>query len=341
LPISGELRVIRVQAGSSLQDLRLHLRAAEELSLQIPGLHMLQLTGCKRLQPAQASAALAGFPALKELALAQCIDLQELRLTQNNAGVEQLRFLDLGGMSRVHHLSSLHVEAPGLERLVMPPLATGIGSGLRRVVLHCPTLTSLDLSTTAWAHLEEIRIVSTAITSIAPPKSWHYWEVNNGCNADANWTATPSASSQVVQVHAPLLSLLDLSGAQFLVDVDVNMPAPGVRVLWPRLHQGSNPLQLALALPGAGHPLPPPSNMDAVVTSVNLAGCGALPAAAVAAAVSRWPQLACLDLGTPEDPIPAEDNYVPPLQVQGMGEHHSVSSETDANPVGLVEAHPT
>jgi len=167
---------------------------------------------------------------------------------------------------------------------VMPPSCVGRMGGIRHLVLACPRLAALDLRSLRWPHLEELRLDVELLGVLRPP------------DHDIPLPEPVEGASQTVEVRSRQLLSLDLSGMAMACSVAVHLMAPGARVTWPRRNTGATPVRLVLELPEAKDPLPPPSPLDGAITSVDLRGCHALSAAALAAAVARWPHLDQLDL---------------------------------------------
>eukprot|EP00747_Dinoflagellata_sp_TGD_P195451 gnl/TRDRNA2_/TRDRNA2_64144_c0_seq1.p1 gnl/TRDRNA2_/TRDRNA2_64144_c0~~gnl/TRDRNA2_/TRDRNA2_64144_c0_seq1.p1 ORF type:complete len:807 (+),score=111.14 gnl/TRDRNA2_/TRDRNA2_64144_c0_seq1:76-2496(+) len=304
LPMGGELREASLAAGAALRVLRLHLKevvADAALVLDLPRLADLHLVGCRGLTGRQVRNLLGGCPCLQDLALLQCVDVEDLEI--DGSASAELTALDLSKLSRANHLSSLKLTCPRLERLVLPAAPPVVRpGGLQRVVLTCPQLASLDLGSLSWPVLEELRLETASLAILVPPMA----------DAIADFLQLPSdvvakpLGGQMVAVSSRRLQFLDLSGARRLVSVSLHLTACGAHVAWPQQYalerdtssmSSSENVELALRLPNSKQPLPPLSPLDKCVVSLDVSGCGAaLQPANLTLAIRRWPRLRSLDI---------------------------------------------
>eukprot|EP00929_Paragymnodinium_shiwhaense_P108486 TRINITY_DN74801_c0_g1_i1.p1 TRINITY_DN74801_c0_g1~~TRINITY_DN74801_c0_g1_i1.p1 ORF type:complete len:924 (+),score=165.74 TRINITY_DN74801_c0_g1_i1:103-2874(+) len=284
LPLSGELSKVDVDVGVDFRQLRLHMRASDSLSFRAPGLKQLTLAGCKGLQPHILKSALRGCPALEELTLSQCADLERLVL-DDAASLGQLRSICLEGLSRAHRLSEVHLIAPALRTLQLPRVSMSSKGSLRRLKLVCPLLSTLDLRNVAWQQLDELEVASESLRQLDPPAT---------CNWEGEMTRSERAP-QTVKMRCRNLALLDLSGARYLSEVDLNFDSSYVHVVWPSDHMGTLPIKLTLA--GPSSLATRASAIDSFVSDVDIVGCYGLTAVTLTSAVARWTQLRALSSG--------------------------------------------
>eukprot|EP00927_Polykrikos_kofoidii_P050822 TRINITY_DN44697_c0_g1_i1.p1 TRINITY_DN44697_c0_g1~~TRINITY_DN44697_c0_g1_i1.p1 ORF type:complete len:528 (-),score=61.10 TRINITY_DN44697_c0_g1_i1:14-1426(-) len=239
---------------------------------------------------------------LEELHLLQCADLEELCLLDGTREAPSLQSLFINKLSRVSKLHSVKLALPSLTHLSLPEPLTSVRPGLRRLVLACPKLNDLDLSTLRWIQLVECRVASDDLTTLNPPKACSLAEELLDPEDEAE---TAETKGTVLNIEAPRLQLLDLRGAHRLVDITVSLAAKGARVLWPRRCSAAWPVKLVLTLHEGTDALPPPSPLDEAISCFEVVmpmepprPCTRRPElSALASTVARWPCLATLDLG--------------------------------------------
>lgn len=320
VPFCGELSTVAVDAGPALEDLRLFFRRVLGLSLQAPQLRKLHVTAMEGLDEDHLDGLFGGCPQLEDVALANCRDLEVLRLGGTDAAAPRsadgafgegaalqrqpllsLLRLNLGSLSRVHRLRALELAAPRLAGLVLPPCScAGATEGptlgtLRRVVLHCPALGALDLSTVSWSQLDHLELRAAALASLRPPAG----PPPPAPSRPGNRGPRVAGGLRVV-VASESLGLLDLRGAQRLAELDVHLTTRGASILCPLRRDagvaGSLAAAACVALPRSRAAPLPASPLDADLRAVSLAGCCQLPPGSLAGMVARWPRLRELDL---------------------------------------------